>query len=354
MALEVHDLIFGEVSALDYGIYIRGSGVYNAPARAVELIDIPGRNGSLTIDKGHYENITIEYPCFTHAEDQVAFRQKLNAFKNAILSQTGYQKLTDTYQPDEYRIALYASGLEVEPTTFNRSGDFTLKFNCKPQRYLSSGQQPIEVNDDDVVVNPTLYESSPLLMVEGYGDIEFNGYTINLVDGSIGTVNLWQKESKRIGSGLTTTISKSFEKAMFENGDTFTFKVDQSIDIYDDFSSMTKTNANASNSWSDNNDGSIRLATEIDNCNFAVGTSSTITNTSVFTFLSTNSVTADMTIAYDGNQTVTYTLTYTVTDMSSLGTVISAYISDCSAVSSLTRLGTPTYIDCEIGEAYKY
>lgn len=351
-----HTLTYGNVSSSEHGVYISGEGVYNAPERVVELVSVPGRNGALTIDQGHYDNITIEYPCFTFATSQEEFRRIVNDFKNAMIAQGGYQKLSDDYNPDEYRMALFVEGIEFEPVQYGRAGSFTLTFNCKPQRYLVDGDTEVTITNGSILNNPTLYDAEPLLMVEGYGDVEFNGYTISLENGSIGTVNLWQKAnvSKRVGTPMQVSISHTFDKSMFENGDAFTFGVNQTFDVYDEISSMTKTNADAVNSWNDNNDGSIRLMTTINNCSFVVGTSKTITNTSSFTFISTDSVTVDMSIVYDGNQSVTYTVSYTVTNPSTLGTFLNAYMSECSANSSLTRLGHPTYIDCEIGEAYKY
>ena len=99
-------LTFGGVNSADYGVYITGSGVYNAPKRAVENIVVPGRNGLLTIDQGRYENITVEYPAFAFGKTREEFQQKITAFRNAIMSQIGYQRLEDTYHPDEYRMAL--------------------------------------------------------------------------------------------------------------------------------------------------------------------------------------------------------------------------------------------------------
>ena len=87
MVMIKHNLTYGNVSANDHGIYISGEGVYNAPERVVELVSIPGRNGALTIDQGHFDNITIEYPCFTFATSQEEFRRIVNNFKNAMIAQ---------------------------------------------------------------------------------------------------------------------------------------------------------------------------------------------------------------------------------------------------------------------------
>ena len=142
-----NSLSFGGVNSADYGIYITGEGVFNAPKRAVNMVEVPGRNGSIAIDQGHWENIEVTYPAGTFGMDEQEFRTALSNFRNAIASQVGYQRLTDTYHPDEYRMAIYTDGLEVEPTTYNKAGEFELKFNCKPQRWLTSGEIPVTIGE---------------------------------------------------------------------------------------------------------------------------------------------------------------------------------------------------------------
>ena len=82
-------LIFGGVDSADYGIYITGEAVYNAPPRAVDMITVPGRNGSVALDQGRFENIVVTYPAGTFGDDQADFRTALSDFRNAILSHFG-------------------------------------------------------------------------------------------------------------------------------------------------------------------------------------------------------------------------------------------------------------------------
>ncbi len=175
-----NSLTFGEVNSLDYGIYITGEGVFDAPERAVELVEVPGRNGSIDLDEGYWKNIEVTYTAGTFAEDQADFARKLGAFRNAVLSQRGYQRLTDTYNPGEYRLGLYASGLSVETSSYKRGGEFELVFNCKPQRYLLSGETEIAVSSGATVNNPTLYESRPLVEATGVGNVKIGESTINI------------------------------------------------------------------------------------------------------------------------------------------------------------------------------
>ena len=55
MVIDYGKIIFGGVDSSDYGIYISGTGTYNAPERAVEFVTVPGRNGAIAMDQGRYE-----------------------------------------------------------------------------------------------------------------------------------------------------------------------------------------------------------------------------------------------------------------------------------------------------------
>ena len=177
-----NSLIFGGVNSADYGIYITGAGAFNAPERAVELVSIPGRNGAIAIDQGRYENIEVEYPAGVFGDDATDFRTRFAEFRNAMKSQIGYQRLTDTYNPNEYRMAMFIGAVEIDPVAQNKAGEFSIIFNCKPQRWLTSGETAVTVTSGGTLTNPTLYDSSPLLEVKGYGTIGFNGYTIDMND----------------------------------------------------------------------------------------------------------------------------------------------------------------------------
>ena len=123
--------IDGESSA-DYGLFITGAGVYDAPAYDYEAVQIPGRSGDLLLDNGRFFNLSVTYPAF------VPDVRRLQAIRQWLFSKRGYCRLCDDYNPDEYRMAAYASGLSVDVFA-NRAGSFDLVFNCKPQRFLFEG-----------------------------------------------------------------------------------------------------------------------------------------------------------------------------------------------------------------------
>ena len=69
-------LTFDGVSSRTYGVYITGEAVYNAPKRSVEMIEIPGRNGSFAFDKGRFENIEVTYPAGIFADNEADARKE--------------------------------------------------------------------------------------------------------------------------------------------------------------------------------------------------------------------------------------------------------------------------------------
>lgn len=372
MAVEWRHLIFGDADSADYGIYISGDGVYNAPERAVEFVDVPGRNGAIALDQGRYNNIEITYPAGTFAKTQEEFRENLSAFRNAILSQKGYQRLEDTYHPEEYRMGVYSSGLEVSPVGYNQAGEFELRFNCKPQRWLTVGEYPIPVESGNVLENPTPFSSGPLLEIDGYGSVWFNGHRVRLENAVLGNTLLNDSFVARISttdqSSIQTSHEVIFDDTLFNIGDTITVKASKFDSRY---YTPNKLLFIDTQSGSGSNEGALDLyiidAHTIDveakfsDIEITAGTAKTCTYTSVVTFkemggstLGTLSVTGSIAYTYSSG---IHSIVFQVTATRESGDYLpqGAWINGGKVVvnSTLSILGNPTYIDCDIGEAYR-
>lgn len=176
----LNKLIFDGVDSSDYGVYISGEGTYNAPARRGEKVTIPGRNGDLILDEGAYENISVEYKAFIGTKYKSEFDAKIEALRAELVSRGTYKRLTDTYHPDEFRLGAYREGLEVEPTMHNRAGGFTMVFDCKPQRFLVSGETAQTFTASGSITNPTRFASSPMIEVVGSGTFRIGSYSVEL------------------------------------------------------------------------------------------------------------------------------------------------------------------------------
>lgn len=216
-----NSLTFGDVNSLDYGIFISGPGVYDAPERDVNLVNVPGRNGDIEIDKGHWNNIEVRYRAGTFGDNQTDFADSIRAFRNAIASQTGYNRLTDTYNPNEYRLGIFLNGIDVEPVSMNRAGDFEIKFNCKPQRYLLEGETELNVSSGEAITNPTLLQSAPVVKLQGYGTVTINDDAIIRAHVPLGPV--------KVANGGTFVSEPSTTESIASSGNIY-FDVSQLVD----------------------------------------------------------------------------------------------------------------------------
>ena len=124
----------------DFGIICSKDNGFDAPARDVETISVQGRNGDLHVDKGRWTNASVTYTCTIERD----FAEKFAEFRKFVSNLRGYQRLEDTFHPGEYRMALLNGGITADRlgTRYN-SGKFDLTFNCKPQRFMKSGEEPI-------------------------------------------------------------------------------------------------------------------------------------------------------------------------------------------------------------------
>lgn len=172
---------FDGTQSTSFGVYISGSGTFSAPARAYNLLPVPARNGALVgLDK-RFENIEVTYPAFCYTPANLA------SFRAFLLSHEGYFKLTDTYQSGEYRMAMYAGPFEPDMTTKLDAGSFDIVFNCKPQRFLTSGETTQTFTANGTINNPTEFPSQPLLRVYGTGTVGIGSQSITITAADVYT-----------------------------------------------------------------------------------------------------------------------------------------------------------------------
>ena len=353
-------LTFDGKTSRSYGVYITGEAVYNAPERSVEMIAIPGRNGAFALDKGRFENIEVTYPAGIFASTETDFAAAISDFRNYLCSRSGYCRLTDEYNPNEYRMAVYKSGLDVSPAQL-RAGEFNITFECKPQRFLTSGETATAVASGGAVTNPTLFESSPLIECEGYGEINIGNETLKILNDPIGNINLVASQFVN-GNGATTvtmTIDYSNYSGTINSGDSITGLVSSGAGVSNfppNYVKITEKNG-VTGSW-----GAV-----------SAGIGWTAFSLSAFplsdqtqTLTETNSITLENGVSFSTTETVTI-LNHTtgvidITSQITTSSDVSAYVKhqiynlavdSVSANSSALATQTTIYIDLDIGEAYK-
>lgn len=173
-------LVFNGKSSLDFETWISGTGTFDSPERDVENISVPGRSGDLIVDNKRFLNVSVTYPAFIVKD----FKANFDALKAFLLAEPGYHRLEDSYHPEHFRLAQFKGAIRPDMRALNRSGSFDLVFDCKPQRYLKSGEKQISlapgVNDPARIKNPTLYDAMPLLRIYGTGTLDIDGQSITI------------------------------------------------------------------------------------------------------------------------------------------------------------------------------
>lgn len=149
-------IVFNGQSSAKFGLTVEELPDSNHPERRAEPYQIEGRNGSFVHEDGVFENYEQGYAFNTRN-----ITTGRNTYQTArdiaawLLSSSGYCRLEDTYEPEYYRLARFAGPFNVE-NILRRYGRGTLSFDCRPERYLKSGEKAI-----------TLFESLDLATPDG-------------------------------------------------------------------------------------------------------------------------------------------------------------------------------------------
>lgn len=353
------ELTFDGENSGDYGIYITGAGTFNAPQRDVELVTIPGRNGSFALDHGRFENIEVTYPAGLYGSDETDFADKIAEARAWLCSKSGYVRLQDEYNPNEYRLAVYKSGLEVSPALL-KAGEFNLVFECMPQRFLTSGETAQTIaSSGDTLTNPTKFNARPMLEVNGYGKIGINGDEVEVISQALGWTDLlstWY-DYGNAGTSVSWTVSPDYDKV--NTGDTIRIAPGSTIDIVVEGDSLDIESFSQSGDFvgsaSRRSVNTLRLQLNGD-----------IFNPFTFTLGTAKTASASIGIGYYYQGTIarhdTVTVNFSVNTAGVITISVSvpygAYgyklaIGPIDGNSSQSALGNPLYFDLDIGEAYK-
>lgn len=176
------DFTFNGTNSTEFGLYIKNKSVHKSAARKLSFEFVPGRDGDIIQDEGGYENIEITYNVRTPE-----YVSKIDDIAN-WLSPITYCRLLDSDDASKYRLGVCTSGVEWEHAG-QGFGDCSLTFNCKPYRYLISGQDTVTLTAAGTLTNPTSYKSLPYIKITGSGNVTLainsNSYLLTSISPNI-------------------------------------------------------------------------------------------------------------------------------------------------------------------------
>lgn len=161
-------IIFNNVSSKDYHIQVEHPPEYVFPKRDYIIQHVPGRNGDIVLDTGSYQNAKRTYQIAVGSFEE-NYTTMVNKISEWLHSASGYARLEDSYEPEYYRLAMYEDEGTIE-NIFGQAGRTTISFNCKPQRFLKSGDILATFNKGGTLSNPTNFTSLPVITVKGNGN----------------------------------------------------------------------------------------------------------------------------------------------------------------------------------------
>ena len=170
-------IMFNNKSSADCRIQVAHPPGYAYPERDYTVTHIPGRNGDIIQDNGCYKNVERTYEVSFDVPNE-DFATYANAVSAWLHSTTGYARLEDSYEPNYYRMATYQES-NIFENLYNQAGTATIVFECKPQRFLKTGDNTIAIQNSLTIMNPTGFEAYPLFKVTGTsGVLTVNGNSI--------------------------------------------------------------------------------------------------------------------------------------------------------------------------------
>ena len=163
--------IFDDMNSLDESLLVQKKNTYKGAARDLSYISVPGRSGDILKDNRRYKNVMIQYDVAAIAKQSLDIAEIARRLREKFLLKVGYYKLRDSYDPRYFRLASYSEEFDLE-AEMPELGFSSIAFNCKPMRYLLSGEYVTTFTESGgVLVNPEKCPSKPYIKITGSGDI---------------------------------------------------------------------------------------------------------------------------------------------------------------------------------------
>ena len=204
----------GHGASFQYNLRFLEFPVFKYGKQVVELVEVPGRAGTVTIKKKQYTDTTISMTVEFGTETVDEFEEESAKIRDWIMSS---DRLSFTDMEGKYFLVkkVNISGEEREYGLF---GKMSIEFTCDPSVYFDSGNDETE---QKTLVNPYSW-SQPIYKIYGEGmctlTVNGNSVEINISDNAIIDTEkmITYRED---GTIKNTSMTGDYEDLYLQNGE---------------------------------------------------------------------------------------------------------------------------------------
>lgn len=138
--------------------------VVRFPKRKVTSTNVSGMNGNRYDFEDAWEEKIIEYKILAGTEEATNYETFVEIME-WLNSADDYAVLTDSFDPNHYHLAVCIDGADAI-MDLQHYGKTTLRFRCRPERYLIEDVEILPPNQS-VIVNDTNHTAKPLIHLTG-------------------------------------------------------------------------------------------------------------------------------------------------------------------------------------------
>lgn len=162
--------LFGGKGSDDFFLTIEKGNTMKRPERLFTAYQVPGRSREVVVERG-YSNVEISYLTWVLEKNRDGALGRLEEL-TPWLDGVEYRKLTDTYDPDFFRLGYCSKPLEPE-VLLKRAAKQEIVFSCDPYRYLWEGEKEENFLWEKVFFNRWM-ESLPIVTIEAAGRVKLS------------------------------------------------------------------------------------------------------------------------------------------------------------------------------------
>ena len=175
-----NDFYLDGISAKSLGICLQRALTLSAPVPVTESVQVPGRNGTVVISTGAYKNRSGLAECFALQKDVIG---KINEINRFLFASVGYRRLEISGDDDHFLMAKVKNGAQIAPR-LQTLNPFEIAFDCKPQRFLKSGENTLTFTMPGDFLNIYGFPAKPIVKAYGNGEgtVTIGDTTVRILD----------------------------------------------------------------------------------------------------------------------------------------------------------------------------